>query len=313
MSETHRPVFLKETLDVFLGHQGVVRNYFDGTFGRGGHAAAVMKAFPEAQGWAFDRDEEAIQHGKKMFSPRLELQETVGATPTNSSEQIHFFHADYGEFATTAQRERVNGFPEKFDLMLLDLGVSSPQLDEGLRGFSFYHDGPLDMRMDRRQETTAAEIVNEWTEQDLARIFIELGEVQRPFRVVRAIVHDRREKPFATTHQLAGLIERVDGWHKKGSHPATRYFMALRLAVNDELGTLERALPDILNALADKGRLVVITFHSLEDRIVKNIFKGHLDQGVLLNKKVIKPSDEEIKDNPRSRSAKLRAFERGIS
>ncbi len=303
-AETHRPVFLKETLEIFQGHQGAVRNYFDGTFGRGGHAAAVMKLFPTAKGWMFDRDEDAIQHGKKLFSE-------VGATAAEVVDQVQFVHADYGEFAAISTRERARGFPENFDLMLLDLGVSSPQLDQGQRGFSFYHDGPLDMRMDRRQETTAAEIVNEWSEQELAKIFIELGEVQRPFRVVRAIVHDRREKPFATTLQLAGLIERVDGWHKKGSHPATRYFMALRLAVNDELGTLERALPELIQALAENGRLVVMTFHSLEDRIVKNVFKAHLDQGVLLNKKVIKPSDEEVRDNPRSRSAKLRAFEKG--
>ena len=293
----HVPVFLQEILDAFGENREDAAAYLDGTFGRGGHARAVLNKFPSVQLWAFDQDDAAIEHGKINFAKELE------------SGRAHFIHANYADFAEASKR--TNGFPEKFDLMLLDLGVSSPQLDEAHRGFSFYHDGPLDMRMDRRSETTAAEIVNTWDEQDIARVFIELGEVQRPFRVVRAIVHDRKEKPFETTRQLASLIERVDGWQKKGMHPATRYFMGLRLAVNDELGQLERALPVLIDALADKGRLSVITFHSLEDRIVKNVFKAHLDKGWLVNKKVIKPTDEETKINPRARSAKLRTFEKG--
>jgi 16S rRNA (cytosine1402-N4)-methyltransferase len=296
-NQAHIPVFLKEVLDAFGEERGDAKTYLDGTFGRGGHARAVLERFPSVVLWAFDQDEEAIRHGKIAFSREV------------SDGRAHFVHANYAEIEAVEKSEA--NFPREFDLMLLDLGVSSPQLDEADRGFSFYHDGPLDMRMDRRAEITAAEVVNNWSEQDLARIFIELGEVSRPFRVVRAIVHDRKEKPFATTKQLASMIERVDGWQKKGMHPATRYFMALRLAVNDELGQLERALPALIQRLSDRGRLTVITFHSLEDRIVKNVFKAHMEVGFMVNKKVIKPSDEEVKINSRARSAKLRTFEKG--
>lgn len=194
----------------------------------------------------------------------------------------------------------------------MDLGVSSPQLDDPERGFSFYHDGPLDMRMDPTQGTSAQEIVNTWTEVGLQRVFMELGEIPRPHRVVKAILQDRREKPFTTTSQLSQLIERVEGWRKKGRHPATQYFLALRLLVNEELDGLKESLPLLMEkALRPGGRLLVITFHSLEDRIVKNIFKDRKDLGVPVNKKVIVPSREEILENPRSRSAKLRVFSRG--
>ena len=295
---SHVPVFYEEILAIFADRQAPAHTYFDGTFGRGGHARAILDRHPECSLWAFDQDAEAIGFGEREFAA--------------DSGRTHFYHANFSEFGSIRERERASGFPMAFDLMLLDLGVSSPQLDEAGRGFSFYHDGPLDMRMDRRQEISAAEIVNEWSEQELAKMFIELGEVSRPFRVVRALVHDRAAtEPFKTTRQLASLIERVDGWQKKGSHPATRYFMALRLAVNDELGRLERALPELIRGLADGGRLAVITFHSLEDRIVKNAFKAHLQSGRLVNKKVIKPSDQEVGRNPRARSAKLRAFEKG--
>lgn len=292
----HKAVFLNDVLEVFRAHQGVVKTFWDGTFGRGGHTRAVLREFPEARGWAMDWDREAIEFAQREFSTEV---------TTGRLHMVHQSYADFGKFRSTP------GVPEKFDLMLLDLGVSSPQLDQAERGFSFYHDGPLDMRMDQRQELTAAEIVNEWDEEDLARLFIEFGEVQRPYRVVRAIVHDRKTKPFTRTRELASMIERVDGWHKKGSHPATKYFLALRLSVNSELGVLTETLPQLIEALAPGGRLAVITFHSLEDRIVKNIFKDHLHLGKLVNKKVIKPSEEEISGNSRSRSAKLRAFERG--
>lgn len=292
----HVPVFLESILRVFAQDRATAGTYFDGTFGRGGHARAVLEHFSGCQLWAFDQDEDAIRFGREAFRTEIE------------AGRAHLIRANYGEFEEVASREP--GFPREFDLMLLDLGVSSPQLDEAHRGFSFYHDGPLDMRMNRDAEMTAADIVNTWEEQELARVFLELGEVQRPFRVVRAIVHDRKSKPFETTRQLASLIERVDGWQKKGMHPATRYFMGLRLAVNDELGVLERTLPVLIRHLADRGRLAVITFHSLEDRIVKNLFKAHIDEGRLVSKKVIKPSDEEVRVNPRARSAKLRVFER---
>lgn len=296
----HKPVFLDSVMEVFRGIRGPVRSAFDGTFGRGGHTSAIMQAWPEAHMVGFDWDADAIAFGSEKFTSEI------------GTQRLSLVRASYFDFKAKRAELASTGFPQGFDLMLLDLGVSSPQLDRAERGFSFYHEGPLDMRMDQRGETTAADIVNEWDEQDLARLFIEYGEVQRPFRVVRAIVHDRKSKPFESTRQLAGLIERVDGWQKKGSHPATRYFLALRLKVNEELSGLSRALPDLIEGLADGGILAVITFHSLEDRIVKNIFKDHLGVGRLVNKKVIKPTDEEIRDNPRARSAKLRAFEKGL-
>lgn len=295
MSAAHVPVFLQAILDTYRSG-GSVEWMFDGTFGRGGHARAVLDLFPSAKMIAFDWDEEAIAHGSREFAGDIE------------AGRLQLVRANFQDFAEERAR-----FPSvRFDRMLLDLGVSSPQLDQAHRGFSFYHEGPLDMRMDQRASLTAADIVNTWDEQDLARLFIEYGEVQKPFRVVRAIVNDRvARKPYETTRELASLIERVDGWQKKGSHPATRYFMALRLKVNEELDGLSRALPSLIDSLNTGGILSIITFHSLEDRIVKHIFKEHLNVGRLINKKVIKPDDEEIRQNPRARSAKLRSFEKG--
>jgi 16S rRNA (cytosine1402-N4)-methyltransferase len=198
-----------------------------------------------------------------------------------------------------------------FDVILADLGVSSPQLDQAARGFSFYQEGPLDMRMDQSQGATAADIVNSWPEVELLDLFTRYGEVRSPRRVVRALVNDRKQTPFTTTSQLSGLIERVEGWRKKGQHPATRYFLALRMAVNNELSGLETSVPDLMRALSEKGRLIVITFHSLEDRIIKYAFREAPALGFPLFKKVVVPSEEEILQNPRARSAKLRVFQRG--
>ncbi len=293
----HAPVFLRAVMDIFRGG-GPVTATFDGTFGRGGHAEAVMSEFSSAKMVALDWDEDAIRFGHEKFAEQI------------ASGQLTLVRANFQDFAEV--RSQFANVATKFDRMLLDLGVSSPQLDQAHRGFSFYNDGPLDMRMDQRLETTAADLVNSMEEQDLARLFIEYGEVQKPFRVVRAIVNDRKAvKPYETTKELSSLIERVDGWQKKGSHPATRYFMALRLKVNEELEGLSKALPALIDSLAEGGILAVITFHSLEDRIVKHIFKDHIRIGRLINKKVIKPDDEEIRLNPRARSAKLRAFEKG--
>jgi 16S rRNA (cytosine1402-N4)-methyltransferase len=294
-SSGHKPVFLNKILEVFATREQPVTHYFDGTFGRGGHTKAILNHYPQAQAWVSDGDQAAIDYGRSHFADLV----TQG--------RLHLAHSSYREFVNICQK---NSWPAHFDLMLLDLGVSSPQLDEGERGFSFYQDGPLDMRMDRSQELSAAHIINNYEEQDLARIFIELGEVQKPFRVVRAIVSDRKSQPFHTTQQLASLIERVDGWQKKGSHPATKYFLGLRLHVNAELTTLQDTLPILIDHLSDHGLLAVITFHSLEDRIVKNIFREAYEKGEPVQRKVIKPSEEEVADNPRARSAKLRVFRR---
>jgi 16S rRNA (cytosine1402-N4)-methyltransferase len=169
------------------------------------------------------------------------------------------------------------------------------------------------MRMDNSTGPTAADIIAEYSEDELNEVFKSLGEIQRPYRVTRAIVHDRNEKPFVTTRDLAGLIERVEGWHRKGHHPATQYFLALRLLVNRELEVVENSLEKLAHGLKSKGRLAVLTFHSLEDRIVKNKFKElaeTMDAGSIVNKKVVQAEWNEAKENPRARSAKLRVFER---
>jgi len=289
----HKPVLLNEVLDSFLiFNQRADLVCFDGTYGRGGHFRAVHEKYAPALSYLTDQDLEAAGQAK------LDWQEQIKAG------KIKIFHQNFYEFVQS-RLER-----QPFDMVLLDLGVSSPQLDQAFRGFSFNKDGPLDMRMNQTTGTTAAEIINTFSQEDLISIFSSFGEIQNPARVVRAIVNDRVIKPFVTTLQLAGLIERVDGWHKKGFHPATQYFMALRLVINRELEVIEKVLPLLITQLQDKGRISVITFHSLEDRIVKNIFKNSTD-GFLVNKKVIVPSEEECKINPRARSAKLRVFQKG--
>ena len=291
----HKPVLLEEILQIYKQSKAEPMTYWDGTFGRGGHLRAVLEQFPQIKAYAMDRDHDAIRFAQESFATEI------------SAGKLELACANYMDFEIS--REALK-WPKEFDLMLLDLGVSSPQLDEAARGFSFYHDGPLDMRMDQSQELTAEEIVNDWEEEDLYKVFTTLGEVRRPNRVMRAVLHDRKAKRFQTTRELASLIERVDGWHKKGVHPATQYFMGLRLAVNNELGILRETLPKLMAALSPHGLLAVLTFHSLEDRIVKNIFKDEKKLGRLVNKKVIVATRDEQKENSRSRSAKLRVFER---
>lgn len=281
----------EEVLQMFDHFEGAPQSYLDGTFGRGGHVALVMEKYTNIAVTGVDQDRAAVEFAKDRFKSEL------------ASGQLTIHHAPYVDF--------IQAQDHKYDLMLFDLGVSSPQLDEAERGFSFYHDGPLDMRMNQEQELTAAEIINTWAEEDLVKIFKDFGEVRRPYRVIRALMHDRATEPFTSTKQLAGLIERVDGWKKKGKHPATKYFLGLRLVVNQELEQLKNSLEKMIHALVPGGVLVVLTFHSLEDRIVKVAFKeASMELGVRLNKKVICATDEEQKHNTRSRSAKLRAFQR---
>lgn len=285
-SDYHQPVLLNEVIESYSIHKkkkGL--SYLDGTFGRGGHFAKILEVYHPETLVACDQDITAINYGKQKYP------------------EARFEHKNFYEFAQTNQ--------DKFDMILIDLGVSSPQLDNAERGFSFNKDGPLDMRMNQSAGITAADLINTAEDTELVRIFTVYGEVLNPTKVVRAIVADRKIKPFQTTAQLAGLIERVDGWRKKGFHPATQYFMALRLVVNKELEVTEQAIPLFLKHLKDGGRLSVITFHSLEDRIIKNIFKDS-SEGFLVNKKVIVPSEEECTMNPRARSAKLRIFQKGL-
>jgi len=293
MSElSHIPVLLSQIIEVLSPPILAAKDpiYFDGTFGRGGHLAALLQQFPQLRAFAADRDADAIQFGEQHFAEEIK------------TRRLRLQHANFADFSV-----REWGL---FDAMLVDLGVSSPQLDQGPRGFSFYHEGPLDMRMDTRQETTAADLIATLSEDELIHLFQEYGEISKPYRVVRALVHDRKSEPFTTTHQLASLIERVDGWRRKGSHPATQYFLALRLQVNQELAAVETGLPALLLGLKPRGRLAVLTFHSLEDRIVKNLFKERSDLGTPVFKKVITAEWTEQKKNPRARSAKLRVFER---
>ncbi len=288
----HEPIMTKEIC--FMAWQFLKRSkfvYLDGTFGRGGHYSFLKKMFPEMTAVGIDQDLQAIEYAQTAFQQDLQSNQL-------SLKQSSFFSEDF-----------LNQHQDQFDFALLDLGVSSPQLDEGARGFSFLQDGPLDMRMNRLQEMTAAHILHEFSEDDLNHVFKTYGEIKSPYRVTRAVVHDRKTKEFSTTRELASLIERVDGWRKKGFHPATQYFMALRLVVNAELEGLEKSLPQVMGCLKDKGLLCVLTFHSLEDRIVKNVFKSST-LGQNINKKVIVATDEEVARNPRSRSAKLRVFER---
>lgn len=290
-SAEHEPVLLQEVLAAFFPYRHhPAPRYFDGTFGRGGHYSAVKYTIPQMHATVMDQDLVAVHHAKEHFKTDVE------------KGQLSVIHGNFSQFSDHNLKN--------FDMMLLDLGVSSPQLDQADRGFSFYNDGPLDMRMNQQQGLTAEMLVNTATEEELLRIFRDYGEVYRPGRVVRAIVHDRKTKAFQSTLQLAGLIERVDGWQVKGHHPATKYFMALRLAVNSELEVVAQALPKMMEALNPKGRLAVISFHSLEDRIVKNIFRDYEHLGKPVYKKVIGPTQEECDRNSRSRSAKLRVFER---
>jgi 16S rRNA (cytosine1402-N4)-methyltransferase len=283
--------------------------YADGTIGGGGHAAAMLAA-SSPSGWLYgcDRDGAAIEAAERRlaeFSGRFEIRQ--------------------GNFAGLAEWVPADGC----DGVLLDLGVSSPQLDESERGFSFQHDGPLDMRMDQRQTVTAATLVNEKTMEELANIFWELGGERNARRFARAIAREREHRPFETTRKLAELIEQLAPRHGRKAHPATRVFQAIRMAVNDEVGSLQFGLASALRILRSGGRLAVITFHSLEDRIVKDFgrarardytFTGGMDVPELreprapelmwLKRRAIQPSEAEVASNPRSRSAQLRVMQK---
>lgn len=295
MSDLHIPVLSKEVIESFsIFKEKSELVYFDGTYGRGGHFRLVQNEYHPQTSYLTDQDQVAIQAAQAEWGTALE------------QKRISIFHQNFSNFAQSLKDSSLL----KMNMILLDLGVSSPQLDQSERGFSFNKDGPLDMRMNQSLKTTAADLINQLEPEELTEIFKSYGEIFHSARVVRAITQDRVNKPFLTTLQLAQLIERVDGWQKKGFHPATQYFMALRLVVNRELEVVETALPLLIDHLQDGGRMSVITFHSLEDRLVKNIFKDST-QGFLVNKKVIVPTEEECKINPRARSAKLRIFQKG--
>lgn len=294
MSTLHVPVLLNECLTALKQMPEAPRLGLDLTFGRGGHAKAFLSEFADLKILAVDQDQQAFIDVKESFAEYTK------------NNRVEFHHVNFHNWPDYALK---NNLAQKYDYIMMDLGVSSPQLDTPERGFSFYHDGPLDMRMDQSQTQTAAEVINEFDEEDLNLIFKKYGEVRNPYKVTKNIIAKRKEKPFTSTLQLSTLIEGLVGWHKKGVHPATQYFMAIRLFLNNELQGLEAVLPHLIQYLRPEGRLLVITFHSLEDRIVKQIFKGS-KEGKPVNKKVIKPLREEELSNKRSRSAQLRVFEK---
>jgi 16S rRNA (cytosine1402-N4)-methyltransferase len=290
----HVPVLFNEILEHCAGLPFSAGWFVDGTLGRGGHLAGILEKYPQAKCIGLDQDMDAIEFATEKFAAEI------------AQGRLELHHLNFLNFEKAlAGRPMIGG--------LLDLGVSSPQLDRAERGFSFYHDGPLDMRMNKSGEVSAADVVNTWSEQDLSEIFRTYGEVRRPERAAKAIAQERSKQPFTTTGQLAKFFERLDGWYRKGHHPATNYFQAIRIAVNDELNILEKCLPKFAQGLAVGGRLFVITFHSLEDRIAKYKFRDLHEAGTirLVNKKVIQPTRDEEKTNPRSRSAKLRIIEKG--
>jgi len=280
--------------------------YIDATVGMGGHARGLLeRSAPDGRLLALDRDPEALDLARRRLAPY-----------EGRAVFVCGKFGDLREHAVRAGFDSVQG-------ILLDLGVSSLQLDRAERGFSFQADGPLDMRMGPDAETNAATIVNEWPESEVARIIYEYGEERRSRRIARAICSAR---PIETTGQLAEVVAGAAG-HSGRIHPATRTFQAIRIAVNDELGSLSRALPQAVELLSPGGRVAVISFHSLEDRIVKRFFAresrdcicppripqcvcGHRATVSLVTKKPIVATQEEVLRNPRSRSARLRIAER---
>ena len=295
----HKPILVEEILSLFPSH---FKNGWalDTTFGAGGHTTAILRRYTSCSVVALDRDLSAIQWGLKNIKPHF------------PDKRLHLIHADFHQYAHLVQ----NQFPlfikeGGFDIIIMDLGVSSPQLDQAHRGFSFYKEGPLDMRMDTTQSFTAYDIINSWSEAELMDLFYSYGEIYNSSSVVKMLIRERKRSPIDTTKKLADLIVKKQGWRKKRTHPATSYFLALRLKVNNELDGLKQVVPQMIQSLHPKGRFFILTFHSLEDRIIKNIFK-QVDkvEGYNLTKKVIMPTREEVKQNPRARSAKLRVFEK---
>ena len=311
----HVPVLLPEVLAALAPAPGEV--YLDGTFGGGGYAAAILDAAPCTL-WAIDRDPDAVARG--------------AALAARYPDRLHLLHGRFGDMLTLLARHGVaalNG-------IVLVVGVSSFQIDDPDRGFSFRFDGPLDMRMGDAAEKagpTAADLVNGLGEAELADTLYELGEERLSRRIARAIVATRAEAPITTTGQLAGIIRSVMPRDASGIDPATRSFQALRIRVNDELGEIERALAAAASLLAPGGRLVVVSFHSLEDRIVKRFMLGaagreplpsrHDPRGLadhrapgrapdyaLLATRPGRPGEAETRANPRSRSSRLRALVR---
>jgi len=285
----HIPVLLDEVLQYLDAKQG--GRFIDATLGAGGHTAAILeRTSPDGQVLAVDQDESALSSAKETL-------ESFGS-------RVVFVHSNFRAVQAIAGE---NGFTG-CDGVLADIGISSMMVDDPSRGFSFMREGPLDMRMDRTQALTAADVLNTYSEKEIADIIYNYGEERRSRPIARSIVHSR---PLHRTTDLVRAIERVSGGPRHGQiHPATRTFQGLRIYVNDELQSLEDFLAGAMTVVRPGGRVVVITFHSLEDRIVKQKFRAPAVPGRVLTKKVVTATDEELRRNPRARSAKLRAWEK---
>jgi 16S rRNA (cytosine1402-N4)-methyltransferase len=307
VSAGHAAVLLPEVLAALnIRASGT---YLDATFGRGGHAGAILeKLIADGRLLCLDRDTAAVAEARARW----------GGDP-----RVTIFLAPFSELGACADAVEPG---LKFDGILFDLGVSSPQLDDPARGFSFMRDGPLDMRMTQGEGMSAADVVNGASEAELVRIFREFGEERDALRIARAIVADRKSRPFERTGELAQMITRVARSRERHKHPATRVFQALRIHVNGELDQLAAALHAALDRLAPGGRLAVISFHSLEDRMVKQFMRRHANPDPVyaglpdmpaharaklkLVGKSVEPAGEETERNPRARSARLRVAER---
>ena len=306
----HKSVLLEETVNgLHIKPDGI---YVDGTLGGGGHAYEVCKQLSHKGRFiGIDQDEAAI--------------EAASARLSDFGERVTIVRSNYCDMKLQLQKLGI----DKVDGIVLDLGVSSYQLDTAERGFSYRVDAPLDMRMDRRQKMTARDIVNDYSEMDLFRIIRDYGEDKFAKNIAKHIVMEREKGPIETTGQLIEIIKRAIPmkFQKTAGHPAKRTFQAIRIELNRELEVLRESLDDMIDMLNEDGRICIITFHSLEDRIVKGIFKknedpctcpshfpvcvcGNVSKGKVVTRKPILPSEEELEVNSRSKSAKLRIFER---
>jgi 16S rRNA (cytosine1402-N4)-methyltransferase len=286
----HVPVLVRETLELLAVRPGGL--WVDGTVGLGGHAEALLRASaPDGRLLGLDKDGETLERARQRLLP--------------FGNRARLEPADFREIA-----ERLGG--DRADGILLDLGVSSAQLGEAERGFSFQAEGPLDMRMDRSRGETAADLVNRMRERDLADLIHEYGEERASRRIARAIVRARETEPIRTTTRLAEVVRRATPRSRRpGLHPATRTFQALRIRVNRELDGLGAAFERAAGCLQPGGRLAVIAFHSLEDRAAKEAFRSLAVRGFrVLTRKPVRPAEPEIRANPRARSARLRALVR---
>jgi len=297
MSNYHTSVLLQESIELLAIKTG--KKYIDATLGGGGHTTAILERGGEVLGIDFDQD--ALDWVEKKIKDQK-------SNLKNKEKNLTLAGGNFKDIDNIA---RDNGF-ENVAGVLFDLGVSSHQFDTGTRGFSFQREALLDMRMDQELGVKASDLINILTKGELYELFHKLGEERFAYPITNSIVRARRIKRIETTTELAEIVRRAVPGHNQNINPATQVFQALRLAVNDELNNLRETLPKALEILDNRGRIVVISFHSLEDRIVKNQFREweEKERGKIITKKPLTPSEREIGENKRSRSAKLRVFEK---